>query len=182
MDSHDFQVLTRLPQDANLGLGVSKVENAKLARAQGFEGDVTWLPATWLTFIATMGLNDTRYIHFPFNECPADRPNQDGDGDPRCDASNRPFPFAPEWNGTLTTLARYPLASLPGIRRPLPWPFGGIDLTADFTVEYLDVSYVDVDLDPRKKQPSFFPLPRRRRAGELEPGVVVQADGREPQQ
>ena len=40
--------------------------------------------------------------------------------------------------------------------QPLPRPFAGIDLTADFTMEFLDVSYVDVDLDPRKRQPSFF--------------------------
>jgi iron complex outermembrane recepter protein len=156
MDAHDFQVLTRLPQDTTLGLGVSKVENAKDARAQGFEGDVTWLPTAWLTLIATAGLNDTEYIDFPFNECPADRPNQDGDADPRCDASGRPFPFAPEWNTTLTPLLRVPLASLPGVTQPLPRPLAGIDLTADFTMEYLDVSYVDVDLDPRKRQPSFF--------------------------
>ena len=32
-----------------------------------------------LALIGTVGLNDTEYLDFPLNECPADRPNTDGD-------------------------------------------------------------------------------------------------------
>ncbi|MGH7898175.1 MAG: TonB-dependent receptor [Candidatus Binatia bacterium] len=161
MDVEDFQVLTRLPEDTTVGLGVAAAVNASEARAQGIEADLAWLATSWLTVIGTVGLNDTEYGKFPFNECATDRPNTDGDGDDRCDATGRPFFGAPEWTNTLTTLFRFPLTAIPVAGGALPPWAEGIDWTTSFTGEFIDVFYADVDLDPRKKQPSFF----RYRAG-----------------
>ena len=156
MDVEDFQVLTRLPEDSTVGLGVTAVVNAEKARARGLEADLTAFLTSWLMVIGTVGLNDTEYLDFPLNECPADRENTDGDAEPRCDATGRPFFVAPEWNVTLTPMVRTPLTSLPGIGGVMPSWLAGVDWMAGFTMEYTDVHYVDVDLDPRKKQPAFF--------------------------
>ncbi len=149
MDIDDFQVLTREQQRTTVGLGISKVVNAATARAQGIEADLTMFLSRWAMLIATTGFNDTEYLDFPINECPADRPDTDGDynqltgeGDPRCDASGQPFAFAPRWNSTLTTLFR--------------WPVGKLDLKAGFTIEHQTDQFLDVDLDPRKVQEDFF--------------------------
>ncbi|MGH8430923.1 MAG: TonB-dependent receptor domain-containing protein, partial [Solimonas sp.] len=82
MTVDDFQVLIRQPQAGVIGLGLSKVSNAAQAQAQGIEGDVTWLMASWLRWFVTVGYNDTEYLNFPNNECPPDRDNQDGDDNP----------------------------------------------------------------------------------------------------
>ena len=142
MDVDDFQVLTRLQQTTTIGLGVSAVENAAKARAQGVEADLTWLAGQNLTLIATLGYNDTEYLDFPTNECAADRPNTDGDADNRCDASGKPFPFAPKWTSTLTSNLRYPI-------------FDSLELSLGFTVEYQSEQLLDLDLDPRKEQDAF---------------------------
>ncbi|MGH7820664.1 MAG: TonB-dependent receptor, partial [Candidatus Binatia bacterium] len=157
MDVEDFQVLTRLPEDSTVGLGVTAVVNAEKARARGFEADLTTFVTSWASVIGTVGFNDTRYLDFPLNECPADRQDpDDGDDDPRCDATGRPFFVAPEWTITLTPLVRYPLTELPWVGGALPSYFEGVEWLSGLTMEYTDVSYVDVDLDPRKKQPAFF--------------------------
>ncbi len=139
-----------------MGLGVTAVVNAKKARARGAEADLTAFLTTWLSVIGTVGLNDTEYLDFPWNECPADRENTDGDSEPRCDATGRPFFVAPEWTATFTPMVRLPLAAIPGVGKNLPSLLEGIEWMSGVTVEYTDVHYVDVDLDPRKKQPSFF--------------------------
>jgi iron complex outermembrane recepter protein len=154
MEVEDFQVLTRLPEDSTVGLGVTAVVNAEKARARGAEADLTAFLTSWLMVIGTVGLNDTEYLDFPLNECPADRENTDGDSEPRCDATGRPFFVAPEWSVTLTPMVRTPLTSLPGLA-DVSW-LEGVEWMAGFTMEYTDVHYVDVDLDPRKKQPAFF--------------------------
>src|SRR6185436_17649629 len=53
-------------------------------------------------------------------------------------------------------MVRTPLTSLPLVGGALPSWLAGVDWMAGFTMEYTDVHYVDVDLDPRKKQPAFF--------------------------
>jgi outer membrane receptor protein involved in Fe transport len=157
-DIDDFQVLTREPQEATagdpatgepprpatVGLGISKVVNAAKARAQGVEADLTWLAASWLRVMGTLGLNDTEYLDFPINDCPADAPNSDGDDDSRCDASGRPFAYAPKWNGTLTPM----LTS--------PFDVFGLHFSLAATAEYLSWQYVDIDLDERKVQDGFW--------------------------
>ena len=157
-DIDDFQVLTREaqeatagppPRPATVGLGISKVVNAARARAQGLEADLTWLPTRWLRVMGTLGLNDTEYIDFPINDCPADMPDTDGDnangeGDNRCDASGRRFAFAPKWNGTLTPMLTP------------PFDLFGLHFTVGATAEYQSWFYTDIDLDERKVQEGFW--------------------------
>jgi iron complex outermembrane receptor protein len=144
LDIDEFQVLTRVPEDLTLGLGVTKVENAAKARAQGVESDFTWLATDWLTLIATLGYNDTEYLDFKINDCPADREDTDGDGDLRCDATGKPFAFAPKYNATLTPQLTFPV-------------FGGdTQLSFGVTAEYQSEQFLDIDLDERKMQEAFF--------------------------
>ncbi|HKY92272.1 MAG TPA: TonB-dependent receptor [Nevskiaceae bacterium] len=143
LDIDDFQVLTRIPDALTIGLGVTKVENAAKARAQGVEGDVTWLATEWLTLIAAAAYNDTEYLDFKTNDCPADMDNTDGDDDERCDATGRPFAFAPKYNGALIGQTRFPL----GAR--------GFELTGGAAMEFQSKTYLDIDLDERKTQDAF---------------------------
>ncbi|MBD2860223.1 TonB-dependent receptor [Spongiibacter sp. KMU-158] len=138
MEVEDFQVLIRDAERANLGVGVSRVTNAAEARAQGFEGDFQWNPLAWLTLIGTIGYNETEYLNFTRNECPADRPMPGG-----CDATGKSFPFTPEWNNTLTTIFRTPIGS------------SGLEFTASATIENYSEQFLDVDLDERKIQEGF---------------------------
>ena len=143
LDINDFQVLTRVPDALTIGLGVTKVENAAQARAQGIEADLSWLAADWLTLMAAAGLNDTEYLSFKTNDCPADMDNTDGDDDERCDATGRPFAFAPRVNGTLLATTRFPIGSR------------GLELNIGGAVEYMSRQYLDIDLDERKVQEAF---------------------------
>jgi iron complex outermembrane recepter protein len=144
MDIDDFQVLTRVPETAPVGLGVSAVENAATARAQGIEGDVTWLAAHWLRLMMAFGLNDTEYLDFKTNDCPADMPNTDEDDDPRCDATGKSFAYAPKWNGTF------------GLHLEPPFELAGARFSLGFTAEYQSLQFLDIDLDERKVQPAFW--------------------------
>lgn len=144
LDIDDFQVLTRVPDALTVGLGVTKVENAAKARSQGIETDLTWLVFDWLTVIGTAAFNDTEYLDFKTNDCPADMDNTDGDDDPRCDASGRPFAFAPRESYTLFTNFSFPIGS------------GGMMLGFGGGAEYQSLQFLDIDLDPRKTQGSFF--------------------------
>lgn len=138
MDVDDFQVLIRDAERANIGIGVARVTNAAKARAQGFESDIQWRPFDWLTLIGAIGYNETEYLNFTRNECPADQPEEGG-----CDATGKSFPFTPEWNNTLTGLFRAPLFD------------SGLELTASVTVEQYSEQFLDIDLDERKIQESF---------------------------
>lgn len=144
LDIDDFQVLTRIPDALTVGLGVTKVENAAKARAQGIEADFTWLATEWLTLIGTAAFNDTEYRDFKTNDCPADMENTDGDDDRRCDASGKPFAFAPRQSYTLFANFNFPIGD-----RGLRWSFGG-------GAEFQSLQFLDIDLDPRKTQDAFF--------------------------
>ena len=146
MNVRDFQVLTRVPTAGVVGLGLTKVINAPAARAQGLEGDATWLVASWLRLFATLGINDTKYLDFRYNECAPDHDDTDGDGDPRCDATGKAFPFAPKYNGTISA----------GFTPPIS--FHGIDLNAGVSGEYASWQHTDIDLDPRKIQKAYWRL------------------------
>jgi outer membrane receptor protein involved in Fe transport len=139
MDVEDFQVLSRAPERTAIGLGVTLVKNAAGARSQGVEGDFMWLANDWLTLIGTLGYNDTEYLEFTDNECPPDRNKE-----PNCgDASGKPFPFAPEFNNTLTGLVELPI-------------FGSAYMfTASATIEQISEQFLDLDLDERKQQAGF---------------------------
>ena len=143
-DIDDFQVLTRVPDALTIGLGVTKVENAAKARAQGVEGDLTWLVSRWFTVMGAVGFNDTEYLDFKTNDCPADMDNTDGDDDDRCDATGRPFAFAPRLNGTLLGNLRLPIGG------------SGLEFTLGGATEYMSKQYLDIDLDERKVQEPFF--------------------------
>lgn len=140
----DFQVLTREPQPGTIGLGLTKVVNAPKARSQGIESDLRWLPLDWMQLIGSLGVNDTEYLDFKINDCPADMDNTDGDADTRCDATGRPFAFAPKINGAITTLFT------PG------WSLFGINFDAGLTGEYNSSQFLDIDLDRRKVQEPFW--------------------------
>lgn len=150
MDVKDFQVLTRKKESTTIGLGVTSVVNAPHARARGVEGDLTWLATSWLSFIGAVGLNDTKYLDFTSNECPADASAS------QCVATGRSFFAAPHWDITFTPSVRLPLVAIPGIGKRMPSLLGGVDWLASFTTEYIDSYYPDTDLDRRKRQPSFF--------------------------
>jgi outer membrane receptor protein involved in Fe transport len=139
MDVDDFQVLVRDADRANIGIGIARVTNAAKARAQGVEGDFQWRALTWLTLIGTLGYNETEYLNFKNNECPADRADPGG-----CDASGKSFPFTPKWNNTLTGLFNIPLMD------------SGFEMTASFTIEQYSEQFLDIDLDDRKVQEGFI--------------------------
>ena len=139
MEVDDFQVLSRAPERTTIGIGVTLVKNAAEAVSQGVEGDIQWLVNDWFTLIGTIGYNETEYLKFEDNECPPDQTD-----DPNCgDASGKPFPFAPEWNNTLTGLVRLPLFN------------SGLEFTASATIEQFSDQLLDVDLDERKRQEGF---------------------------
>ncbi len=165
MDVRDFQVLNWLPQSAVAGPGVSIVSNAPAARAQGLEGDFTWRPRTWLLALVALGVNDTEYRDFPANACPSDMPNTDGDANARCDATGRPFAFAPKLNGTLA------------LRTTLPWPSLGISVLGGFAAEYASSQLMDFDLDERNRQPAFWRLRASVGVGGLKHGWSLQLVG-----
>ena len=153
MEVTDFQVLTREPQQANadpqtgeitlstIGLGITKVINAPRARAQGIEGDITWLVASWLRWFVTVGVNDTEYLDHKNNDC---APDQDAPGRAFCDATGKPFAFAPRYNGSVT-------ASFTA-----PWTLAGIEFSAAVSSEYASWQYADIDLDDRKVQQAYW--------------------------
>ncbi|WP_373089796.1 TonB-dependent receptor [Zhongshania sp.] len=139
MDVDDFQVLIRDADRANIGIGIARVTNAAKARAQGVEGDLQWRALTWLTLVGTLGYNETEYMNFTNNECPADRAEEAG-----CDASGKSFPFTPTWNNTLTGMFNFPLAD------------SGLEMTASVTIEQYSEQFLDIDLDERKVQRAFI--------------------------
>lgn len=150
LDIVEFQTLIQVDDPVTEFPAGNTVVNVGHARAQGVEGDITYLPLDWLRIIATIGFNDTEYIEFPFNSCPQGEVDTDGDGDPRCDASGKPFPFAPQWNNTLTLTARAPVADLFG------FSLGGLDLRAGMTVEHVSSQFLNIDLNPASEQPEYM--------------------------
>jgi outer membrane receptor protein involved in Fe transport len=154
MTLKDFQLSTNLPTGV---FSIPAVQNAGEVRARGIEADGTWLPTDWLTFRGAMAFNDTELLKFPFGVCEADRPNSDGDEDPRCDLSGGPLQNAPKWTMTMTPQIIYPLSLLPGLQRRAP-VLDGIELRGGLSVEYVDTHFLRESLDPRTRQGSFFRL------------------------
>ncbi|MGH8428972.1 MAG: hypothetical protein ACREUF_01075, partial [Solimonas sp.] len=100
--------------------------------------------ASWLRWFVTVGYNDTEYLNFPNNECPPDRDNQDGDDNPLCDATGKPFAFAPKENGSITA------------QFTPPFRLGGVDFNVAVSGEYASDQFVDIDLDDRKIQEAYW--------------------------
>lgn len=142
LDVEDFQVLTGRQTDGavSVGLGQTIVENAPKARSQGLEADFTWLPFQWLTTRASLGINDTEYLDFTFNGCFPDNPNTDGDDDPRCDATGKPFPLTPKYNATLLGLATIPLSR------------NGLVMQIGAGLDFQSSQFTNTSLDPRFEQ------------------------------
>jgi iron complex outermembrane receptor protein len=154
MTMSDFQLFTQAPMGL---LNVPEIVNVGELRARGVESDVAWLPTDWLTLRGTLGFNDTKFLDFPIGTCFSDKPNTDGDADPRCDLTGRSLPQAPKWNIGMTPSVRVPLTSIPGLRGPASF-LRAIDLTSALTVRYVDTRFLSDTLDPRTRQPSFFLL------------------------
>ena len=163
----DFQVLTSErkgpPGNENL-VNVTKVTNAKEALAQGAEADLIWQPVRWWRVAAGLGYNDTEYIDFPIGPCPPGRTNTDGDADPRCDLSGRPFPFAPKWNGMLTS----------GLALPF-WK--DLEFGVDLTVDYNSFHYVRENLDSRMAQDAYYRLKASVGIGDPSKGWTFRVTG-----
>ena len=155
MDVAEFQVLAR-ERLIILPIEYPRVINAPKARAQGVEADLTWLATDWLTISGTVGFNDTEYIDFPFGDCAGGSENTDGDANPLCDQTGRPFWLAPQWDNTLTASLLFPLSAMPFVGSELPAYLAEIDWSVSATMEFVDVYYPDPDLDIRKRQRSFF--------------------------
>lgn len=142
LDVDDFQVLVGVANERGFGVGSNKVENAAEARSQGIEGDLTWLVTDWFTLFATLGVNDTKYLSFTNNSCFPDNQNTDGDDDPRCDVTGKPFPLTPEYTGTMLGMATIPLS-----RSGLVMQVGG-------GFDYQSEQYTSTSLDERYTQDS----------------------------
>jgi iron complex outermembrane recepter protein len=148
----DLQVFTVQPSTA-----IVSVTNAGEARSRGIEADGAWLVTDWLTMRAAMALTDAKYLSFPFGDCNADRPNTDGDSDPRCDLSGKPLYRTPMWTVTASPSVRFPLTSMIDAAK-LPERLRSVSLVGNLAMEYEDVQFVDRTDDPREVQPSFFKL------------------------
>ncbi|MDX1607543.1 MAG: TonB-dependent receptor, partial [Candidatus Competibacterales bacterium] len=151
--AEDFQVLIRENPPGTIGLGTSRVVNAEKALAQGVEADMLWLATEWLTVAGSLGFLDTEFIKFADGECAAgsSNSNTDGDENPRCDQSGRPFPFAPEISSTLSLRVNVPFSDL--------LDFGGLGrqlmFTAGTLIEYESDQLLDVDLQEKKRQDDY---------------------------
>lgn len=140
MTVNNFQVLVGEQSNTGIGLGTTRVQNAAAARAQGLEADMTWALTRWFTLFSTLGLNDSKYLDFADNACEPDNQNTDGDANPHCDASGKPFPLTPKLTAGTLGMVTLPL-------------FGtglGMQLGAGF--DYQSWQYTDTALDSRFRQ------------------------------
>lgn len=150
----DFQVLIRENPPGTIGLGTSRVINAKEAFAEGVEADLRWLPLSWLSVMGSIGVLKTEFVDFKDGECPVGHtdPADDGDPDnPRCNLSGKTFPFAPELSGALSLRLNLPLDGLPLIGAAL----NGLSFIGGTIAEYEDTQLLDIDLDERKRQDAY---------------------------
>lgn len=139
LDVSGFQVLVNEDSPTGFGLGSNSVENADKARSQGVEADLAWLVTDWFRLFSTLGINDTEYLDFENNRCFPDNPDTDGDGNPSCDATGKPFPLTPKYTGTLLGMATLPLP------RGLLMQLGG-------GFDYRSSQFANTSLDPRFKE------------------------------
>ncbi|MGH8445488.1 MAG: TonB-dependent receptor, partial [Solimonas sp.] len=165
LDIDDFQVLTQIPDANGIGIGVSKVQNAAKARAQGVEADFAWQATAWLTLLGSAGYNDTEYLDFKINGCPADSPNSDGDDDPRCDASGKSFNGTPKFNYNVNSMVTLPV---------LDW---GLLFTIGLGVEYESKKYLNDTLDENAMQGEFYRLRASLGVGDPRRGWSFQLHG-----
>ena len=76
----------------------SYLANIKGIRAQGFEGDVSWLPVEGLLLQANGSYNDAYYSSYADGQCP---PEYTGSAT-SCNETGRPVYYAPKWIGNFT--------------------------------------------------------------------------------
>ncbi len=149
-DVTDFQVLTLPPLSV-----ATTVVNAGEARAQGVELDGVWLPADWLTIVATVGFNDSEFLDFVLGQCSFDRSDTDGNGDGRCDVTGEPLFRTPKWTATLVPSLRWPLAGVLTLPTLPLLSLAGLDFVAGGRFEYQDVQYLERTFDERVRQAPF---------------------------
>jgi Outer membrane receptor proteins, mostly Fe transport len=124
-------------------ISTSYVVNAGKLRSRGFEADLNYVPNDWLTIRGALAYTDTKFLDFTIGGCVKDRPNTDGDADPRCDLTGKPLPRAPKWSFSLT----------PSVDIPLSTDVSFIG-NANFTFQ--SSQYLDDSLDDRTKIGSFM--------------------------
>ena len=130
------------------------VFNAGTAESRGGEIDFQWLPEAlpFLLFRSSVGYADARYKNYQDGPCyadtepgctpndPPDCPKAEGSNDCAAqDMSGRQLPYAPRWTSAISPNFFFPLGN--GLRGSL-----GLDWV------YRSARFLDVDLDPRKKQ------------------------------
>jgi iron complex outermembrane recepter protein len=112
------------------------VLNAGVARSQGFESDLQWLPefAPFLLLRGSMGYADARYVSYPNAPCYSDAPDN-------CtqNLAGARLPFGSRWTGSFTPDVFFPLGN-------------GLRGTVGADMNYRTSRYLDVDNDPRKLQ------------------------------
>ncbi|GMV32080.1 MAG: hypothetical protein AMXMBFR59_42050 [Rhodanobacteraceae bacterium] len=148
MELDDYQIYIGIPASPpQRPFANSVVVNAGKTRAQGFEADLTYLPTDWLTVIAAVGMNDAKFIDFPFGPCPTGVTDSDGDGFPACNRSGDDLPFNPKWSGSLALTIHFPLAFL-GLE--------DLNFLATPSVQYSSSQIGNDNLDELTRLPSFY--------------------------
>ena len=146
MDLKDFQLLTTGPDDL-----AAIAVNAGRARAQGAELDLTWLLTQWLSLSVAGGYNDATFVEFPYGPCSKDKPNSDGDADPRCDLAGAALPYSPTWSASSALNIRLPFSTF-GLDSSF---FADWELLAGIDMEYQTESTVGLPGDDRFFQKDY---------------------------
>ncbi|MDO9453948.1 MAG: TonB-dependent receptor [Stagnimonas sp.] len=112
------------------------VLNAGRAESRGGEVDFQWLPEAvpFLMFRSSVGYTDARYRDYPNGPCYADASNCT-----QQDLSGKRLPYAPRWTAAVAPNFFFPLGNGLSGALGLDWVFRSS-------------RFLDVDLDPRKKQ------------------------------
>lgn len=112
------------------------VLNAGRAESRGGEIDFQWLPeaAPFLMFRSSVGYTDARYRDYPNGPCYAD-----AEGCTQQDLSGKRLPYAPRWTAAVAPNLFFPLGN-------------GLTGTLGLDWVFRSSRFLDVDLDPRKKQ------------------------------
>lgn len=112
------------------------VLNAGRAESRGGEIDFQWLPEAvpFLMLRSSVGYTDARYRDYPNGPCYAD-----AEGCEQQDLSGKRLPYAPRWTAALAPNLFFPLGN-------------GLTGTLGLDWVFRSSRFLDVDLDPRKKQ------------------------------
>jgi Outer membrane receptor proteins, mostly Fe transport len=112
-----------------------QILNAAAARSRGFESDLRWLPTHRTALYASAGFADARYTRYP------NAPAISDSGQATQNLGGKPLAFAPRWSLALVPSYTIPLAA-------------GVSAQTAFDVLFKSARFLDIDDDPRKRQPA----------------------------